>query len=97
MVISVEIISGAPAVVAVSAPRTSVEIGDFTVTDNGVGDTTITWPARMFPQEVARPELSINEDIGEMVGGTVVPVTNGVRSAPTAPPARDLHFTVTRR
>ncbi|WP_437303065.1 hypothetical protein [Sorangium sp. So ce388] len=97
LVISVGITAGAPSVVAVSSPRTSVAIGDFTVTDNGVGDTTITWPAGIFPQEVARSELTIDQDVGEMGGGTVVPVTNGVRVRTyRAAGARDLHFTVVR-
>ncbi len=98
LVLSVEIAGSAPAVVAFTCPRTGVDLDDFDVDDNGVGDTTITWPADMFPPELTRAELSINQDVGQMVGGSVVSVTNGVRVRTyDASGARDLHFTVSRR
>jgi hypothetical protein len=98
LVLSVEFSGGAPAVVAFTCPRTGMGIDDFTVTDNGTGDTTITWPADTFPPELTRPELTINQDIGAIVGGTVVAVTNGVRVRTyQAAGAVDLHFTATRR
>jgi hypothetical protein len=98
LILSVEITAGAPAVVAFACPRGDLEIGDFTVTDNGTGDTTITWPADTLPPELTRPELTINQDTGALVGGTAVSVTNGVRVRTyNASGALNLHFTVTRR
>jgi hypothetical protein len=98
LVLSVEISGGTPAVVAFTCPRDDLEIDDFTVTDNGTGDTTITWPADTFPPELTRPELTINQDVGALVGGTAVPVTNGVRVRTyDGSGAEDLHFTVMRR
>jgi len=98
LILSVEFAGGAPAVVVASSPRSSVALGDFTVTDNGTGDTTITWPANTFPPEVTRPEVSINQDIGEMVGATVTAVANGVRVRTyRSAGAYDLAFTVVRR
>jgi hypothetical protein len=97
LVLSVEITAGAPAVVAFSCPRDDLEISDFTETDNGTGDTTITWPADTFPPELARPTVTINQDTGALVGGTVVSVTNGVRVRTyDGSGAEDLHFTVVR-
>jgi hypothetical protein len=98
LVLSVEISGGTPALVAFTCPRDDMEIDDFTVTDNGTGDTTITWPADTFPPELTRPELTINQDVGGIVGGTAVSVTNGVRVRTyDGSGAEDLHFTVTRR
>ena len=98
LALSVEFSGSTPAVVAFTCPRTGLEIADFTVTPNGTGDTTITWPADTFPPELARPEVSINQDIGEMVAPTVEPVTNGVRVRTyRASGAVNVHFTVTRR
>lgn len=41
--------AGAPAVVGVMCPSGNVEISDFTVLDNGDGDTTISWPTSLLP------------------------------------------------
>lgn len=98
LVFSVEFTAGDPIIVSASGPRTSLVIADLTPTDNGVGDTTITWPANTFPPEVAGPEVSINEDTGALTGGNVVAVTNGVRVRTyNAGGPLDLAFTVTRR
>src|SRR4051812_25897275 len=47
--VSVRFWAGAPFVYKVAAPGTGIDAGDSTVTDNGAGDTSITWPANTFP------------------------------------------------
>lgn len=41
--------AGAPAIVGLMCPSGNVEISDFTLIDNGAGDTTITWPVGLLP------------------------------------------------
>ena len=47
--------AGAPAILQATGPRSTVAPGIFTVTDNGVGDTSITWAANYFPAHVCSP------------------------------------------
>ncbi len=76
--ISVTFSGSDPSVSQFIAMRTTTVIGDFTVTDNGTGDTTITWPANTFPTSALGPTASLNDTT---VGGgyTVSLVANGVR------------------
>ncbi len=96
--ISVTFAAGVPGVSQFTAMRTSVVIGNFTVTDNGTGDTTITWPASTFPTSTGGPMASLNDTT---VGGGITAslVALGVRvltwTGAAAPADRD--FTVTVR
>lgn len=45
----VTISGGTPSVSGVLAPGSAVLAGSFTLTDNGAGDTTISWPASLLP------------------------------------------------
>lgn len=77
--IGVHFTGSTPAITQVTGPGEAASIGtSFTVTDNGTGDTTITWPAGTFPPSVLPPMVARN---GGVVGGgiDVVAVTNGVR------------------
>lgn len=51
----VTITAGVPAVASIMCPKTSVTPASFTVTDNGVGDTTISWPVALLPTRAAAP------------------------------------------
>lgn len=77
-VITVDFNAGAPFIAAVSAASSGIAPGTFTPTDNGAGDTSITWPAGTFPPAVADPTMSINGDV-EIDRQRVVTITNGVR------------------
>lgn len=82
--ISIAFAAGAPSVVAFQVPGNNVVLGTFTVTDNGVGDTSITWPANTFPPTGCRPEVSINYDpAAPPADAASAPmagyITNGVR------------------
>jgi hypothetical protein len=95
-VISVQFTAGVPSVELFTAMRTTLTIGDFTVDDNGNGDTTITWPANTFPPPVARPSVTVNE-FHPFLTPTVANVANGVRvkTYDNAGVATDVNFTVT--
>ena len=77
--ISVEILAGVPAIVGVIAPGTNVLIASFDApTDNGAGDTTITWPDGTLPPASGKPEASMDTD-GSYLAPYAQNVTNGVR------------------
>jgi hypothetical protein len=95
--ISIHFASGTPVVAGATGPGTEVVTSLFTVTDNGTGDTTITWPAGALP--IASPGLQASATINA-VGAfclSAVYVTNGVRVrtyASTSGAAADADFTV---
>lgn len=76
---SVEFIAGAPTVVAFTCPSTLVSLSTFIETDNGAGDTTITWPANTFPPPLLRPFAFVNGASSVRIGISADPVSNGVR------------------
>ncbi len=55
--------AGAPAIQSVRGARTSIAPSDFTVTDNGVGDTSITWSANLLPASTMPPIATLAEDV----------------------------------
>lgn len=78
--IEVRFDGGAPAVVRFSSPRSGLTLATFQPTDNGIGDTTITWPADTFPAPVCSPTgLTLFSNAGAVVDGHVEEVTNGIR------------------
>ncbi len=93
-VISIQISGGVPSVYSFTACPTAVLTGTFTVTDNGTGDTSITWPASTFPVAAARPAVSINSDL--LAIPRAFNITNGVRvkTANAAGTLIDAEFTV---
>lgn len=48
--------AGAPVIESVVAMRTTIAAADFTLTDNGTGDTTIEWAATVLPSQSRRPK-----------------------------------------
>ena len=72
--------SGTPYVARVTAPGSNVEVATFTVTDNGTGVTTITWPANTFPPHQLSPSgLTLLSSLTTRVEGHVEDVANGVK------------------
>lgn len=47
--------AASPAITAVKAKRTTIAAADFTVTDNGAGDTTIEWAAALLAPQTMEP------------------------------------------
>lgn len=94
-ILSIHFDTGTPSVKLFTAMRTTVEISDFTVTDNGNGDTTITWPANTFPTPVTYPMVSINDD-GHWLAPVAFNVANGVqvKTYDSGAGATDADFTV---
>lgn len=85
---------GTPAVAKFSYPGTVLELADFTVVDNGTGDTTITWPENMLAPSIVDPHgVTLNTAQGM---GFAAAVTNGVRVTTVNPSnaATDIGFTV---
>jgi hypothetical protein len=79
MVLSVMFSGGTPSVYAVTYKNVSLDSGNLTLTDNGVGDTSIEWNADVFPVHGVRPVgLTMNE-INTVERSSAVPITNGVR------------------
>jgi hypothetical protein len=78
--LEVRFATGAPYVARASAPGSNVALATFTPTDNGVGDTTIVWPADTFPPHVCSPTgLTLLSSSTSVVAGHVEEVANGVR------------------
>lgn len=77
-IFTVHFTGGVPAIKLFTAMRTTAVIGDFTVTDNGDGDTSITWPANTFPPAVAYPMVAMNSD-GHWLAPVALPISNGVQ------------------
>lgn len=90
---------GAPSVAQYTAMRTTTVNADFTVTDNGTGDTTIAWPASTFPTSVLGPLGSLND--GVVGGGVTVALASAtsirVKTWTGASTAADRPFTVVVR
>jgi hypothetical protein len=79
--VNVQFTAGTPAVAQVTAAGSAVDVPTFTLTDNGNGDTTVTWPAQSSPPTVPLP---VANAIATAVSTssrliTTTAVTNGVR------------------
>jgi hypothetical protein len=74
---SVQFAGGNPSIVQFITMPTGPVLVTFTVTDNGPGDTSITWPADTFPASSLRPTVSINSDTFSVPRAFLI--TNGVR------------------
>lgn len=59
-IISVTFSVGVPSIASVRCCSAVLTPADFTVTDNGTGDTSITWAAGKLPPTEAEPEVSAN-------------------------------------
>lgn len=78
-IISIAFASGTPGVDQQSCVDPAIVDGTFTVTDNGAGDTSITWPADTFPVPAAKPHsLTLNGDV-DIDRMRAIPISNGVR------------------
>lgn len=100
LIVSVTYSAGAPIIASFTSPGSKLVMGDFTLTDNGAGDTTIAWPANKIPDPIVSPCVSVN---GSTPGGASVqaPTTTSVRVRTISTPngganvAADMPFTVT--
>jgi hypothetical protein len=80
----VEFVAGVPKITQLVALGTKITASTFTalggfITDNGLGDTTITLPLALFPAQLMRPSgLTIVEDV-EIDRARIFPVNGGWR------------------
>lgn len=63
MLLSVRFVAGAPTVEDFSSTSSTLVAGDLVITDNGDGDTSVAVPADTLPLPIAKPMLSIWEDV----------------------------------
>jgi hypothetical protein len=60
-ILDVDFTAGTPSIIRAAVLNDAVVIGDFTLTDNGVGDTTIDWTAQTFPARVVDPVAMLRD------------------------------------
>ena len=90
---SVRFSAGTPSIYKFVAMPTAPITGTFTVTDNGPGDTTISWPAGTFPTSALEPKASLNGGSG-VLAPVATMVTNGVQVVTSDGLPVDAAFTV---
>lgn len=92
--LTVDYTAGVPYLVELVCMRDDLVLGDFTVTDNGVGDVSITWPVDKLPASSTRPLPGINQATPGMI--SAVAITNGVhvRTQSNLAVDADIPFTV---
>lgn len=60
--VSVEFAAGDPVLVGYATVGNRLQTEDITLTDDGDGNTIVSWPAGMLPERTTRPILTLNED-----------------------------------
>jgi hypothetical protein len=93
--LSLGVLAGVYSMASFTAAGSAPTTPTFTITKNGTGDVSITWPANTFPPPVVAPESSLNHTAPGMI--TAYAITNGVRVVMlnSAGAAADMPFTVT--
>lgn len=88
--------AGTPSIGQFVCLPTAPITGTFTVTDNGNGDTTISWPADTFPPSVLKPMVALNEDVAALAPVAWMPNATSVRvkTRDSAGTLADIGFTV---
>jgi hypothetical protein len=88
--------AGAPVVTVITGMGSAAKNpATYTPTDNGTGDTTISWPANTFPGRTANPMVTLNGGSGAAKSPEAVTVTNGIRvKTQDGAGAADIAFTV---
>ncbi len=79
LIVSVRFSGGAPSVYKFTTPGDNLVLADITVTDNGDGDTTLSWPANKLPVSVAEPMASINGSTSALAPAAEMPTALSVR------------------
>ena len=78
-VISVAINAGVPTIAFFASVASNLVAGDITPTDNGAGDTSLTWAADTFPVANLYPGgLTLNENAA-CDEHMAIPIANGVQ------------------
>lgn len=77
-IVNVQFTGSTPVIASATVAAEVLNSATFTPTDNGLGDTTITWPANVFPASTTTPKITYDSD-GAWLPATYVLVTNGVR------------------
>lgn len=76
---SVAFSGGTPGIVLFNSMRTDDLLGTFIVTDNGTGDTTISWSTGRYPTAKLKPMVTLNEDVAAEAPVAFQPTADSVR------------------
>lgn len=76
-VLQVDQTAGAYTKAALSCQPTGVALADITVTKNGTGDVSVTWPSDAFPSKIANPRAYVVGTTPLLVAVEVI--ANGAR------------------
>lgn len=74
--VSVRFSGGVPALYKFTCPTGNLSFGDITITDGGVGITTVSWPADILPPPVTDPLAGINSTVSGMVCASYASATS---------------------
>jgi hypothetical protein len=87
--------AGAPVLQGMETVGSLLLSGDITLTDNGAGDTTISWPANKIPARTCGPLLTIHEDVEVTAQRALTPTATSIRvKTKVAGTGTDCGFTV---
>lgn len=75
--VQIEQTAGTYSVIAVSCAPTTPTTGTFTLTKNGTGDVSVTWPSGTFPSPIAKARAHVTGSAPLMVAAQAI--SNGVR------------------
>lgn len=94
--ISVTFSGSTPSIAGIMATGTNVDASAFTVTDNGVGDTTLSWTSGDLPPMTCSPMASLNGTTPALAPAASKPTATSIRivTKDASNVAADLPFTV---
>lgn len=92
-ILQVEQSGGVYVKVAVAAQPNGVTLATFTLTKNGTGDVTVSWPSGTFPSPVAKPRAHVTGDTPLLIATEQYTVTSArVRMSAHDGTATNSHF-----
>jgi hypothetical protein len=75
-ILQVEQTAGIYSKIAVTGQPSGATVGGFTVTKNGAGDITVSWPSGLLPSPVAKPRASVTGATALLVATEQVSTTS---------------------
>lgn len=91
-ILQVEQSAGTYSKIASTAQPTGVTTATFTLTKNGTGDVSITWPAGTFPSPIAKPRAHVTGAAALLVATEQIANGARVRMQNAAGTPTDSHF-----
>lgn len=91
-ILQVEQSAGTYSKIAATAQPSTVTTSTFTLTKNGTGDVSVTWPAGTFPSAIAKPKAHVTGNAPLLVATEAISNGARVRMQNAAGSATDSHF-----